>query len=123
MDFAALIEYMYTGQACVSEKKLQAFMDGARYLGIKELAVVSCGNGPQQVSGAQSQSSWCLEDKSCCGDQILARSTVKEVLGNTYSVNLDTRTILVLLYPWLVGVVRISCLRDPLAPSFSSSLH
>ena len=41
-EFAALVEYMYTGQACVSEEKLQAFMDGARYLGIKGLAVVSC---------------------------------------------------------------------------------
>ena len=36
-EMAALIDYMYTGQVCVKEEELQAFMDGARYLGIEGL--------------------------------------------------------------------------------------
>ena len=36
-EFEAIREYMYTGQACVSQEKLQAFIHGARCLRIKGL--------------------------------------------------------------------------------------
>ena len=39
----------------------------------------------QQVSGTQSMSSWCPEDKSSCDDQMPSRGSM-EVLDN-YSVN------------------------------------
>ena len=92
LELTALIKFIYTGQACVSQEKLQAFCYGARYLRIKGLedmdaAVVSCGNGPQHVSGlAQSESSWPPREASC-GDLTWARGTVKKVLGNTYAVD------------------------------------
>ena len=80
-EFEAIWEYIYTGQACVSRERLQAFMNGARYLGIKDLAV-DCGKSPH----AQSQSSWRPEEESSCGDQMPSSERSMKVL-DTYSVD------------------------------------
>ena len=97
LELTALVQYMYTDQACVSQEKLQAFMHGARCLRIKgfeDMAessaaevltaeVVSGDKGLQRVPGlAQSQSSWPPREESCCGDQLLARDFV-----STYAVD------------------------------------
>ena len=48
-----MIEFMYTGQVCVSQERLKAFISGARYLRIKGLEgnAEDCGKGQQHISG------------------------------------------------------------------------
>merc|ERR1711888_582913 len=52
-ELKAMIEFMYTGQVCVSQERLQAFIRGARYLRIKGLEgnAEDCGKGPKHISG------------------------------------------------------------------------
>ena len=53
-ELRAMIEFMYTGQVCVSQDRLQAFISGARYLRIKGLEDNAADSGNNSTAAATS---------------------------------------------------------------------